>query len=77
MSHSVYQFACACGSTYIRRNNRDVQVRVSEHVSKWLQKQIKSNNPIGVDDKHLSSFTARHVVETGHKIGHNSTFVVL
>lgn len=76
MSHSVYQFSCVIGSKYIRRSNSDVQVRVSEHVSKWLEKLIKSSNPI-VDDKHLSSSTARHIVEIGHKIGHNSVFVVM
>lgn len=59
------------------RSNRDLQIRVSKHVPKWLQKQIKSNDPIRVDDKHPPSSIARHIVETGHKIDVDTVFVVL
>ncbi|CAH8561201.1 unnamed protein product [Schistosoma rodhaini] len=76
-SHCVYQFKCVCGHTYIGRSNRDLKIRVGEHVPKWLQKQIQSNDPIRVEDKHPSSSVAKHIIETGHKIDLNSAFVVL
>ena len=66
-----------CGHTYIGRSNRDLKIRVGEHVPKWLQKQIQSNDPIRVEDKHPSSSIAKHIIETGHKIDLNSAFVVL
>ncbi|CAH8634971.1 unnamed protein product [Schistosoma bovis] len=76
-SHCVYQFKCVCGHTYIGRSNRDLNIRVSEHVPKWLQKQIQSSDPIRAEDKHPSSSIAKHIIETGHKIDLNSAFVVL
>ncbi|KAH9596832.1 hypothetical protein MS3_00000962 [Schistosoma haematobium] len=45
-SHCVYQFTCICGNTYIGRRNRDLQLRVGEHIPKRLQKQMDSNGQI-------------------------------
>ena len=66
-----------CGHTYIGRNNRDLKISVGEHVPEWLKKQIESNDPKRVEDKHPSSSIAKHIIETGHKIDLNSAFVVL
>lgn len=43
-SHCVDQFKYICVATYIRSSTRDLQIGVSEHVPKWLQKRIKSND---------------------------------
>ncbi|VDP29590.1 unnamed protein product [Schistosoma curassoni] len=62
------------GQTYTGRSDRDFQIRVSEYVPKWLQKALKSNDQIGVDDKYPSSSIAKLTVETGYMIDRNSVY---
>ncbi|KAK4472212.1 hypothetical protein MN116_000516 [Schistosoma mekongi] len=76
-SHCIYQFTCMCGHTYIGRSNRELQVRVAEHIPKWLRKQMDSKGEIKVQDKQPSSSIAKHLVETGHIVDIKSAFVVL
>ncbi|KAH9588399.1 hypothetical protein MS3_00000145 [Schistosoma haematobium] len=76
-SPCVYQFKCVCGHIYIWRSNRYFKIMVCDHVPKWFQKQIESNDPIRIEDKHPSSSIAKHIIETGHKIYLNSAFMVL
>ena len=66
-SHCIYQFECTCGHTYIGRTNRSLQIRASEHIPKWLQKQIASAEPINGENRRPSSSIAKHI-EIGHKI---------
>lgn len=50
---------------------------VFQHLPKWLQKLIQSNDIIEPDDKPPSSSIAKQLVETGYEIDLNSTFLVL
>ncbi|CAH8484819.1 unnamed protein product [Schistosoma mattheei] len=76
-SHCVYKFTCMCGNTYVGRSNRDLQLRVGEHIPKWLQNQMNSNGEIRPQDRQTSSSIAKHLIETGHKVDIKSAFVVL
>lgn len=62
------------GQTYTGRSDLDFQIRVSEYVPKWLQKVLKSNDQIGVDDKYPSSSIAKLTVEIGYMIDRNSVY---
>nr|CAH8828540.1 unnamed protein product [Trichobilharzia regenti] len=73
-SHCIYQFECTCGHTYIGRTHRSLQVRASEHIPKWLQKQMESSEPINGENRRPSSSIAKHIIETGHKIDVNRSF---
>ncbi|KAH9587276.1 hypothetical protein MS3_00000058 [Schistosoma haematobium] len=76
-SDCVYQFTCMCGNMYIGRSNRDLQLRVSEHIPKCLQKQMDSNSQIRSQDRQISSSIEKHLIETDHKVDVKSASVVL
>lgn len=66
-----------CVQINIKMSIRDIQVRISEHVPEWLQKQIKSNDSVMADDKYPSFFIAKHIFETVYMLDRNSAFAVL
>ncbi|CAH8564012.1 unnamed protein product [Heterobilharzia americana] len=77
ISHCVYQFTCMCVRTWIGSSNRDIQLRIIEHVPTWLQKQMTSTDPISADDKRPSSSAGKHILETTHIVDMKTAFKVL
>ncbi|VDP27194.1 unnamed protein product [Schistosoma curassoni] len=58
--------------------NGKIQVKQYQvNIPKWLQNQINSNGEIRSQDRQTSSSIAKHLIETGHKVGIKSVFAVL
>ncbi|CAI2731597.1 unnamed protein product [Schistosoma spindalis] len=53
-SHCVYQFTCVCRNTHIERNNHVLQLKLAEHIPKWLHKQMNSDGQIRSQDRQTS-----------------------
>ncbi|KAH9595807.1 Eukaryotic translation initiation factor 3 subunit H, variant 2 [Schistosoma haematobium] len=67
-SNCIYQSTYTCQSTYIRRTERRVHVRISEHVPKNLRLP---------GTKALNSAIARHLLDTGHTIDIPHAFKII
>ncbi len=69
-SHLIYKFVCDCGHSYIGRTERCVNVRIREHLPRWIQTGKKGT---------ATSSISKHVINCDDFIGHdfNSYFTVL
>jgi hypothetical protein len=77
-SHCLYKFECSCGAFYLGRTDRKLQVRMNEHIPKWLVKRMSepaaASNPC---QRNPLSSIARHLMTTGHIVDLNSCFSVI
>ena len=56
-SHVIYRYICDCGNSYIGRTERNLMVRIKEHVPRWLQVGNLTNR------RATSSSICRHAVD--------------
>jgi hypothetical protein len=67
-SKIIYQFDCICGSKYIGRSERNLSVRLREHLPQWL---LKGEN------RTPRSAISKHLLDTGHHIVPDQAFRVI
>ena len=56
-SHVIYKFECGCGSTYVGRTERQLGVRISEHLPRWLRQRANRTS------RTCQSAITRHAVQ--------------
>jgi hypothetical protein len=76
-SHCIYKFQCSCGDSYLGRTDRSLQVRISEHIPKWLVKQMSQPNVPSNTQRNPSSSIAKHLMTSGHTVDFSTCFTVL
>jgi hypothetical protein len=85
-SHLIYQFQCgSCYVTYIGRTERQLHVRVAEHIPKWVQRVTGQPNGMGtrtIEDlirghRTPSSSIARHLIMSRHHANPQTAFKVI
>jgi hypothetical protein len=67
-SNVIYEFSCTCGCRYTGRTTRQLGMRISEHIPKWLTSN-KTGTPRSAVTKHLQ--------ETGHQLNPLTAFKII
>jgi hypothetical protein len=67
-SKIIYEFDCVCGCKYIGRSERNLSVRLREHLPQWL---LKGEN------RTPRSSIGKHLLDTGHHIIPDQAFRVI
>jgi hypothetical protein len=67
-SQCVYKYECTCGSTYVGRTERQLSVRVSEHLPKWLRNSL---------EKTARSAITKHIMDANCPNNQNALRIVI
>ena len=77
-SNIIYRFTCGCSATYLGRTERQLRLRVAEHVPLRVCGNFdQSDSMRGQKDTLHASSIARHLIETKHSIDPATAFTVV
>ena len=79
-SNCIYQFKCGCSAIYIGRTERQLRLRITEHVPVWLQKTMAGNYDSMTSPmtrRKLNSAITQHLFEAKHCVTLSDAFRIL
>jgi hypothetical protein len=84
-SHIIYEYKCGCSETYIGRSERQLGVRVAEHIPKWVMEKVNdSQDNSTVSGLHNQSGSrtpassiARHLIALHHPVDREKSFKII